>query len=152
MASERLLRRGERAKARRRELELTQEDVADRIQEIHAERNPGKGLDKTRGQTVSDYERGVNDPRDERLELWAAALGWTVAELESEPPAEEKGGDLMGSLNGAQAQTELPEQVADALGALQAKLTEKLDKMNDELAELRQLLESSGRKRKSSRS
>lgn len=146
MASERLARRGERAKARRRELELTQEDIADRIQELHAERNPGAPQDRTRGQTVSDYERGVNDPRGERLEIWAEALGWTVADLEADAPRQKNGGDLMGSLTGA-----LQESAGDeALETLQATLTEGLDRLSAELTEIRQLLASSGRKQKGS--
>jgi transcriptional regulator with XRE-family HTH domain len=147
MAAEHVLRRGKRAKKRREELQLTQEDVAERIQELHAERFPDKASDKTRGQMISDYERGINDPRGERLELWAAALGWMTADLEADSP-QKKNGDLMDGLSEAQEGAELPQQVADALDAHRAEVGEKLDALHGELEAMKRLLTSSRRKRK----
>jgi transcriptional regulator with XRE-family HTH domain len=60
------------------------------------------------------------------------------------------GNDLMESLNDAQSQADLKQQVAEYFEALRAELGEKLDKLNDEVRELRQSGESSGRTRKSS--
>ena len=62
MALEHIEQRAARIKARRDELHLTQEEVADRMQDIHRERNPEGPADKTRGQMVSDWERAANEP------------------------------------------------------------------------------------------
>src|ERR1044072_1064839 len=96
---------------RREELGLTQEQVADRMQDAHAARQPEADPDKTRGQMVSDWERAVNDPRGYKLELLAEALEWTVADLEADQP--KAGKDFLAQLpkNG-----ELPAGVGAAVG------------------------------------
>lgn len=127
MALEHMERRGHRAKRRREELDLTQEDVAERIQEIHRQRKPDESPDKTRGQMVSDWERAVNEPLPHKLELWAAALDWTVGDLNSDPAAET--GDL--------DELVIREGVADQLDRIETKLDQLLDQLDSrEAAEL----------------
>lgn len=135
MALEHVTKRGKRAKARREELDLTQEDVAERIQELHAERNPGADRDKTRGQMISDYERGINDPRGARLELWAEALEWTVGDLEADKPATD-GNDLMDELSAATRESALEEAVSTLtkqVKALETQLSADLGKVQKAL-------------------
>jgi transcriptional regulator with XRE-family HTH domain len=75
MALEHLRALGERARQRREELGLTQEEVARRM--------PGN----VSGARVSLWERGKNRPHDGNLEEYAKALETTVAALLT-PPAD----------------------------------------------------------------
>lgn len=88
MALEHVERRAARIRERRLELGLTQEDLADRMIEIHRRRNPDAPPDRTRGQMVSDWERAVNAPTGRKLELLAEALETTVADLTAGPKSE----------------------------------------------------------------
>lgn len=88
MALEHIEKRAARIAERRGELGLTQEQVADLMQDAHKKRNPDAGPDKTRGQMVSDWERAVNEPSPAKLELLADALETTVADLNAGPKAD----------------------------------------------------------------
>lgn len=98
MALDHIERRAKRIRRRRKELRMTQEDVAERMQEIHAERHPDEPPDQTRGQMVSDWERSVNEPRARKLELLAAALDWTVGDLSADDTEESPTPDVMSEL------------------------------------------------------
>lgn len=86
MALEHIEKRAARIKAQREELGLSQEALADRMQEVHAERFPDREPDQTRGQMVSDWERAVNEPSPRKLELLALALETSVAALSTDAP------------------------------------------------------------------
>lgn len=86
MALEHIEKRARRIRELRSNLGLSQEGLADRMQEVHRERNPDAPPDQTRGQMVSDWERAVNEPSPKKLELLAGALGVTVAQLSVDPP------------------------------------------------------------------
>lgn len=103
MALEHIERRAERMRERRKELGLTQEEVADRMQETHRDRHPDGEPDHTRGQMVSDWERAVNEPSAPKLELLAAALEWTVGDLNTDSRETVETPDVLGELSeGAQ--------------------------------------------------
>jgi transcriptional regulator with XRE-family HTH domain len=152
MALEHVLRRGKRAKKRREDLGLTQEDVAERIQALHAERNPDAPRDKTRGQMISDYERGVNDPRGARLELWAAALDWVVGDLEADRPISPSD-DFSDRLREAEPNPELREvlesvaRVEKRLAALEATLLAEIGQVRKAQEDPPSLPRTDGRKR-----
>lgn len=86
MALDHIEKRARRIRELRGNLGLSQEGLADRMQEVHRERHPDLPPDQTRGQMVSDWERAVNEPSPKKLELLAGALGVTVAELSVDPP------------------------------------------------------------------
>lgn len=110
--------------------------------------------DHVSGTQMSRYERGEVMPEQVRLEKIAAVLDTSVADLYAGPEVErqEPEGDLMESLSEAQAGAELPLLVADALDALRAEMGEKMDALHGELEEMKQLLVSSSRTAKRSRS
>ena len=139
MALEHIEQRAARIKARRDELHLTQEEVADRMQDIHRERNPEGPADKTRGQMVSDWERAANEPSSRKLELLAAALETTVAELSVNPP--ERSGPTPDPF--AASQTGRPEGTADLAAFEQAAVARHSEVML-ELGKIRTLLEAQG--------
>jgi transcriptional regulator with XRE-family HTH domain len=120
MALEHIERRARRMRERREELQLTQEQVADRMQDTHRERHPDQEPDRTRGQMVSDWERAVNEPSPPKLELLAAALEWTVADLNTDQPSERNGApDVIGALEPGEIT-----EVSEALRALHEELLE----------------------------
>lgn len=136
MALEHVERRAARMRARRKELGLTQEAVADRMQEIHAERHPDAPADQTRGQMVSDWERAVNEPSPKKLELLAAALDWTVGDLNTDPPELSATPDPFEPANGPRPDSELLREVAARqidlglqLSSTQAQLQELLRRL-----------------------
>jgi transcriptional regulator with XRE-family HTH domain len=127
MALEHVEKRARRIKERREELGLTQEQVAERMQEAHMARQPDADPDRTRGQMVSDWERAVNDPRGYKLELLAEALGWTVADLEADQPNDDK--DLLGQLSNG----ELPAEVVQAVERLRLELRQEIVEVRSQL-------------------
>lgn len=136
MALEHIERRAARMRARREELGLSQEAVADRMQDIHAEHHPDEPRDRTRGQMVSDWERAVNEPSPKKIELLAAALSWTVGDLNSDAVDEStETPDVLGALSSDQARLE----------RIEAKLDRLLDHFD--LAELEQLAAGAGQAR-----
>jgi len=90
MALEHQERRARRLAERRAELNLTQEEVAERMQDAWAKLYPDQKPDRTRGQMVSDWERAENDPSPAKLELLATALETTVADLSAGPKSERR--------------------------------------------------------------
>lgn len=134
MALEHIERRAARMRRRREELGLTQEEVADRMQDIHTERSPDEPRDKTRGQMVSDWERSINEPSPAKLELLASALGWTVGDLNGGAAEKEPTPDLMGTLS--------PTLEAADLAELHRKLDQVLagqTELRSEIAQVRLL-------------
>lgn len=77
MAAERVERTGLRVAERRKELGLTQHQLAERL--------PEASID---GQRISKWERGINSPSPDNLEALALALETDVADLVSGPTGE----------------------------------------------------------------
>jgi len=123
MALAHIERRAERVRKRRDELGLTQEQVADRMQDIHRERHPEADPDRTRGQMVSDWERAVNEPSPAKLELLAAALDWTVAELNADQPKHRPSVDDWATLDG------VPRQLAQQLDRIERRLNQIAERL-----------------------
>ena len=98
MALEHIEMRAKNIRDRREKLDLTQEEVADRMHDAKRRRDPDGEPDKTTGQMISDYERAVNDPSPPKLELLAEALETTVAELSARPADKGATPDLMATL------------------------------------------------------
>ena len=122
MALEHVEKRAQRIKQRREELRLTQEQVAERMQEAHSRRAPGQEPDRTRGQMVSDWERAVNDPRGYKLELLAEALETTVAHLETDPPSEESEESPLDALSKKKGEEASTTEVVAAVEALRLEM------------------------------
>lgn len=77
MAAEHVERTGLRVAERRKELGLTQHQLAERL--------PEASID---GQRISKWERGINSPSPDNLEALALALETDVADLVSGPTGE----------------------------------------------------------------
>lgn len=152
MALEHVEKRAKRIRERRIELGMTQEELAERMQEIHIKRRPESLPDKTRGQMVSDWERAVNDPRGYKLELLAEALEWEVADLEADNPRHKNGThpDLMDALSAAPSVSGLAAAVDDLtkqVAALKAELRAGLGKVQKAQEDQQKLLERVARSR-----
>jgi transcriptional regulator with XRE-family HTH domain len=121
MAKAHAKRIGARGAERRKELGLTQKQVAARMVDSPS----------TDTQQVSNWERGVHKPSDDNLELWAEALETTLADLYAGPLSEreEEGGptpDVFGALaNGKPPADEIRAQL-DRIEAAQQEILAKL--------------------------
>ena len=154
MALEHIEKRAGRIRARREELGLTQEDVADRMQDIYREKNPEARPDRTRGQMVSDWERAENEPSPRKLELLAEALQTTVAELSVDAP--DKSGPTPDpfSQNGSSTESGTVaalmtriDELESAADSRHSELMSKLSEVSDELERLQKLERRPGRGR-----
>lgn len=106
---------------------MTQEELADRMQDVHRELHPDESPDRTRGQMVSDWERAVNEPSPAKLELLAAALMWTVGDLNADEPDRSSGTpDLVAELGDGD----------ETVAATLARIAEKLDAVSNRVDRL----------------
>lgn len=131
--------RAKNLRDRRDQLDLTQEEVVDRMHDAKRRLYPDQPPDKTTAQMLSDWERAVNEPTALKLELLAVALETDVPSL-SNPPADKSRGTpdpfASSEANGQPAPDAPDSEKLDYLMLQQTRLLAEIGRVQGELRSL----------------